>query len=118
MSFAQRRVDRLGQLGAAAADVEHEGLRALREAVEVALQERRMAPPHAEPLPHAVTKDEARVEHRYDRLLARHELAVDPDEDALVARVVLELVRAAAHQAEPYVAGYRSRPDEFGPWSF
>ena len=70
----------------------------------MALQERGMAGPHAQPLPHAVAEHEARVEHRHDRPLARDELAVDPDEDALVARVVLEVVGAVGHGAKAYKA--------------
>ena len=67
----------------------------------MALEEGGMARPHAQALPDAVAEDEARVEHRHDGPLARHELAVDPDEDALVARVVLEVVRAVGHAAKP-----------------
>ena len=66
----------------------------------MALEEGGMARPHTQPLPHAVTEDEARVEDGHDRPLARHELTVDPDEDALVARVVLEVVRAVRHGAK------------------
>jgi hypothetical protein len=68
----------------------------------MALQEGGMASPHPKALPHAVTEQKARVEHRHDRPLARHEFAVDPDEDALVARVVLEVVRAVGDAAKAY----------------
>ena len=47
----------------------------------MALQERGMARPHAQALPHAVAEDEARVEHRHDRPLTRDQLAVDPDKE-------------------------------------
>src|SRR5436305_14075762 len=63
----------------------------------MALEESGMARPDAQTLPHAVPEDEARVEHRNHRPLPRHELLVYPDEDALVARVVLEVVRAVRH---------------------
>src|SRR5207302_33344 len=49
----QGRVDRLGQLTAAAADVEHDGPRALEEAVEMALQEGGMARPYPQTRPRA-----------------------------------------------------------------
>src|SRR3954466_9757273 len=65
----------------------------------MALQEGGMARPYAQPFPHPVAEDEARVEHRHHRALARHEFAVDPDEDALVSRIILELVRAVGHPA-------------------
>src|SRR5262245_16205995 len=68
----------------------------------MALQEGWGARPHAQALPDAVTEDEAPVADRHDRPLARHEFAVDPDEDALVAGVVLEVVRALSHRAKPY----------------
>ena len=100
----KRRVDRLGQLAAAAADVEHDRLRALEEAVEMALEEHGMARSHPQALPDAVTEDETRVEHRHDRPRTRHELAVDPDQNALVARVVLEVVRAVDHGSKAYGA--------------
>jgi hypothetical protein len=86
---------------AAAADVEHDRLGALVQAVEMPLQESGMAGPHAQPLPYAVADDEPRIEHRHDRPLARDQVAVDPHEDALVARVVLEVVRAVSHPANP-----------------
>src|SRR3954469_2535759 len=54
---------------------------------------------HAQPLPHAVPEHEPRIEHRHDRPLARHELPVDPDQDPLVARVVLEVMGAMRHGA-------------------
>ena len=79
----------------------------------MALQEGGMACPHAQTLPHPVTEDEARVEHGHDRPLARHELVVDPDEDALVARVVLEVVRAVGHGAKSY--GPQCPPQAFFP---
>ena len=49
------------ELAAAAADVEHDRLRALEEAIEMALQEGGMARPHAQTLPHTVTENEARL---------------------------------------------------------
>src|SRR4051795_7693676 len=73
----------------------------------MALQEGGMARPYAQPFPHPVAEDEARVEHRHDRALTRHEFAVDPDEDALVARVVLEVVRAVSHVRNPTTTGRR-----------
>src|SRR5205823_2886494 len=90
------------QLTAAAADVEHDCLRAVEQTVEMALEERGMACPDAQAFPDAVTEDEARVEHRHDSALARHELAAHPDEDAFVARVVLEVVRPVGHGARAY----------------
>jgi hypothetical protein len=97
---AQRLVDRVRELGAAAADVEHDRLRPLEETVEMPLEERGVPRPHPQSLPHAVPEHEPRIEHRHDGPLARHELAVHPDENALVTRVVLEVMRAVGHRAE------------------
>src|SRR5207248_3223800 len=76
---------------------------------------------HAQALPHAVTEDEARVEHGHDSPLTRDELAVDPDENALVARVVLEVVRAVGHRAEAYArtrncGADRASPERTSSW--
>jgi len=60
-----------------------------------------MAGPNTQPLPHSVAEQEARVEDRNHRPLARHELAVDPDQDALVAVVRLEVVRAVGDARKP-----------------
>jgi hypothetical protein len=61
-----------------------------------------MACPNTQTLPYAVPEQEARVEYRHDRPLARHELAVDPDEDALIPRVVLEVVGSLGDGATAY----------------
>jgi hypothetical protein len=46
-----------------------------------------------QPLPDAITEDEAGVEARNHRLGARMKLAVDVDEDVAVARIVGAVVR-------------------------
>ena len=69
--------------------------------VEMAFQEGRVPGPYAQALPDAVAEDETGVEHRHDGAVARNELAAHPDQDPLVARVILELVRAVGHGAKP-----------------
>ena len=56
-----------------------------------------MSPMHAQALPHAVAEHEAAVEHRYERLGARLQRAVDVDPDRVVARVVVEVLDALRH---------------------
>ena len=58
------------------------------------VEESRVTAVHAEPLPHAVAEHEAGVEDRHHRLAARHQPAVDVDQDLAVARIVGEVVRA------------------------
>jgi hypothetical protein len=52
----------------------------------------------AQAFPNAVTGDEAAVEHRDDGLGARHQLAVEPDQHVIVARIFGDIL-AAGHQA-------------------
>src|SRR5579884_4184355 len=56
-----------------------------------------MARVDAEPLPYPVAQDEPGVEYRHRRPLAGHELSVDPHPEALVTRIVLEVMRAVGH---------------------
>src|SRR5579862_2781157 len=76
----------------------------------MALQERGMAGSDPQALPDAVPEHEPGVEDRDDGLLTRHELPVDPDEDPLVARVILVVVGAVRHPGKPMAGGYRRRP--------
>ena len=76
-----------GQLGTGEADVERDRGRAFVQAVEVRVEADEAALHQAQPLPDAVAEDEAAVEDRDPRLVARHEVAVDVDQDAIVARV-------------------------------
>ncbi len=69
----------------------------------MAFEEDGVAGLYAQTLPDAVAQDKARVEHRHDGSLARHELAIDPHEDLLVARIVFEVVCAVSHPAKGYV---------------
>ena len=87
-------LERRRHAGTVAADVEVDGARRLEEAVEVVVEEAPAAVVQAEPLPDAVAEHEARVVDRDARLGARHEAAVHPYEDVLVARVGLGFVRA------------------------
>ncbi len=90
----ERPVDLGGQLVPAAADVERDGGGALPQPVEVLLQEHGVPGADPQPLPHAVAEDETGVEDAHDRLRARHEPAVDVDQDLRVARVVGVVVGA------------------------
>ena len=83
----QRVEDGLRQLGARHADVERDRGRAFVQAVEVRVEADQAALHQAQPFPDAVAEDEAAVEDRDARLVARHELAVDVDQHAVVARV-------------------------------
>ena len=76
------------------ADVEHDRGGALPEPVEVLVEERRVPVGDAQALPHPVAEHEAGVEDADDGLRARHERAVDVDQDVGVAGVVDEVVRA------------------------
>ena len=112
----QRVVDRAGQLVAADAEVDHQRGRALPEPVEVLLEERRVAVVHPQPLPDAVAEHEAGVEDRHRGLGARLQLAVDPDEDLVVARVVSMVMSATRHtrdisEESPKVMGAGERSD-------
>ena len=77
----ERVVDRLRQLGAVQADVEHHRLRAFEQPVEVGVEEQRVAASHAQPLPDAVAEHEAAVEHRHHGLGPGLQRAIDPDPD-------------------------------------
>jgi hypothetical protein len=77
--------------------IEHDRRRALEQAVEMTLQESWMAGPHPQPLPDAVAKHEARVECRHHRPSARHQIAVDPHGDVVVAGILLEVMRSVRH---------------------
>ena len=72
-----------------------------QQSVQVRLQERGMSAPDPQALPHAVTEDESRVEHRHHRPVAGQQLAVDPDHDGVVAWVVRVVVRAVGHARQP-----------------
>jgi hypothetical protein len=78
------------------------------------LEECRVATADAKALPDPVTEDEARVEDRNNGPFTRNELAVDPDQNALVARVVLEVVGPVGQLVElaglePATSWVRSR---------
>ena len=89
------------------ADVERDRGRAFVQAVEVRVEADQAALHQAQPLPDAVAEDEAAVEDRHARLVARHELAVDVDQHAVVARVG-EVALGAFALGERVVRGVRS----------
>jgi hypothetical protein len=90
----ERRVDLGGQLVPAAADIEGDGCGALPQPVEVLLEEGGVPGADPQPLPHAVAEHETGVEDADDGLSARHQPAVDVDQDLRVARVVVMVVGA------------------------
>src|SRR3954470_25012681 len=60
-----------------------------------------MAASYAQALPHAVPEHEAGVEHGHHRPVAGEQVAVDPDEDGGVARVVGVVVGPVCHGHQP-----------------
>jgi hypothetical protein len=80
------------------ADVQQNRFRALEQPVQVFVEEDRMAIDHAQSFPHAVAEHEPAVEHRHRRLCARFQLAVDPNADVRVTRVVVEVLNALRHR--------------------
>ena len=52
------------------------------------VEERRVPVGDPQPLPDAVAEDEAGIENAHHRLVARHQMAVDVDQDVGVAGIV------------------------------
>ena len=76
-------------------------LRTLPQALHVAVEEGNDTVVGAQPFPNAITEDKAAVEHRDNRLVAGKQLAVDIDENLVVARILAEAVGAIlAHGAD------------------
>jgi len=85
-------VDFVEDLLACASDVHGYRLGAPEQPVHVVVGEGEGPLVQPERLPHAVAQKESRVEHGDLGFRARQQLAVDRDEYALVARIVLVLV--------------------------
>ena len=93
--------DRTGQFTATAADIQRDGLGALVQAIQMRIQEQRLATMHAQAFPDAVAEHETGVEHRHHRFGARLHLAVDVNQDVAIAWVVDEIVGAVGHLGSP-----------------
>ena len=85
----------VGHLVASHAHINAGGSQSGEQSVQVAVQECEAAVVESQPLPDPITNQESTVEHRHLRLVARQELAVDPDLDSGVALVSQGLVGAA-----------------------
>src|ERR1051326_5991956 len=122
-----RASERGTNLLAAHADVERDGARAVEQAVEMRLFEQQGAVVQPQPFPHAIAQHEAGVEDGDLGFAARHHLAVEIDEHALVARIGGEILTAGhASGAHAMEAGKlaefpplrkRRPPREFGAGS-
>jgi hypothetical protein len=86
----------IGHALAIEADVEPDLRGAAEQPVEVLVEEGKPAVDHPEPFPDAVAEHEAGIEHRHHGLSARHQPAIHPDQQGLVARVGREGLAAAA----------------------
>ena len=106
----QRPVERFGQRRTVEPDVEIEGLRAFIEPVEMDIEKRDAAAMHPQSFPHSVPEHESAVEDRYPGFVTRHVLAVDVDENLLVARIGTVLVCPFAHGVDSSVTA------PLGPW--
>lgn len=87
-------VNPLLQLVAADADIHVDGLGALPQPIEMLIEEGDAAGVDAQAFPHAITQHEAGIEHAHHRLGAEEQLAIDVDQDRLVARVRNEIMGA------------------------
>jgi len=90
----ERVVQRLGQTGAVQPDVHRQCHGSFAQALQVRVEEGRVALHDAQPLPDTVPQHETTVEDRHHGVGARLQFAVDPDADRCVARVVVEIVDA------------------------
>ena len=86
----QARLQRL----AAQADVDAQHLRPVPQPVEMAVEKGDAPVDEAQALPHAVAEHEAGIEHGDLRLLARRQRSVDADQDGIVARVAVVILRS------------------------
>ncbi len=76
------------------ADVDAQHFRAVPQAVEVLVEKGDAPVDEPQALPDAVAEHEAGIEHRDFRVGARRQLAVDADEDGIVARIADVVLRA------------------------
>ncbi len=88
----RRPVQRGEDAGAVHADVDADGAAGGEEAVEVIVEEHPFAVVEPQPLPHAVAEQEAGIVDRDGRLGTRLQFTVHPDQDIVVARIVLGVV--------------------------
>ena len=90
------------------------------EATKVIAEEGEFAVVDSDPFPHAVAEHEPAVEDRNGGLGSRNLLAVDPDEDRIVASVVVVVVGAVSHRrtldgsAKPPIRSVRRFHDRAG----
>ena len=103
----QAREEPLGQRVARQADIHVDRLGAFVEPVEMRIEEGDAAVDQAQAFPNAVAQHEAGIEDRDDRLVARHEAAVDGDENCRIARIVGIIVRAGAHRRRHVANGLK-----------
>src|SRR5215210_1286301 len=82
----------------------------LEETVEVEVQERELAFVQPDTLPYPVPDQETRVEDGDLRFLPRVELAVDVDENAIVALVRQRLMRSPGQPSPLHATPRASRP--------
>ena len=73
---------------------EVERVHAFIQAIQVLLQKQDRAPLHPQAFPHAIAEDKARIKHRYRRLGAGKQFAVDVDKNVGVTFAALEFVGA------------------------
>ena len=83
----ERAPDGLRQRRPVQPEVQPDAGRAREQAIQVLVEERQRAPVQSQALSDAVAGDEAAVEDRHSGLRARHQRAVEVDEDAGVARI-------------------------------
>ena len=96
---AHRAIERVGDLFARQPDVEGNRFRALKEPIQMFVEEDKDIVMQPQSLPHAIADQEAAVKDRNLGLITRHQFAVDVDQDVFVAFVGYRIVRSSIHGA-------------------
>jgi hypothetical protein len=79
------------------ANIESNGFGTFEKPVEVSIKERRISGYDPEAFPNAIAQHKAAIENRYRGIGAWLEFAIDPNQDVLIARIVVKVVNTGAH---------------------